>query len=94
MILSNVEIQRALDEGRLLIEPQPLPRAPAVDGGDCPYQTTAVDLTLGDEIAYLREGLPLDINLGRGGFAALFGPNSIRQRLSAEQPFVLSGGLL
>lgn len=49
MILSNLEIQRALDEGRLLIEPQPQPRVPRADGGDCPYQTTAVDLTLGDE---------------------------------------------
>jgi hypothetical protein len=27
--------------------------------------------------------------LGRGGFAALFGPNSVRQRLTIDQPFVL-----
>jgi hypothetical protein len=43
MILSNVEIQRAIDEGRLLLDPEPLPRKPGWDGADCPYQTSAVD---------------------------------------------------
>ena len=94
MILSNVEIQRAIDVGRLVLDPEPLPRRPAPDGADCPYQTSSVDLQLGDEISYLRGGLPLDINLGRGGFANLFGPNSIRQKLTAEQPFVLRPGRL
>ena len=89
MILSNVEIHRALDEGQLIIEPQPQPRNPGADGSECPYQTTAVDLTLGDEIAYLKEGLPFDVNLSRGGFAKLFGPNSVRQKLTDEQPFML-----
>jgi dCTP deaminase len=94
MILSNVEIQRALDAGRLVLTPEPKPRTPEKQGAECPYQTSAVDLRLGDEIAYLRDGLPLDINLGQGGFAALFGPNSIRQKLTAEQPFVLRPGRL
>jgi hypothetical protein len=56
MILSNVEIQRAIDVGRLVLDPEPLPRRPAPDGADCPYQTSAVDLQLGDEISYLRDG--------------------------------------
>lgn len=36
MILSNIEIQRALDDGRLVLDPQPFPR----EGGKnraCPY---------------------------------------------------------
>jgi dCTP deaminase len=91
MILSNVEIQAALDSGRLVIQPEPFPRKPGgSDGGDCPYQTTAVDLTLGDEISYLKPGLPLDINLKKGGFAALFGPNSVRETLTNDRPFSLS----
>jgi dCTP deaminase len=94
MILSNVEIHRAIDEGRLVLDPEPLPRRPGLEGVDCPYQTSAVDLQLGDEISYLKDGLPLDINLGRGGFANLFGPNSIRQNLTPEQPFVLRPGRL
>ncbi|HSG70805.1 MAG TPA: dCTP deaminase [Planctomycetaceae bacterium] len=88
MILSNTELQRALDERRLIIDPEPTPRFPE-SGRECPFQTTAVDLRLGNEISYFREGLPLDINLGRGGFANLFGTNSITQTLTQEQPFVL-----
>ena len=95
MILSNVEIQNALDQRRLIIDPEPLPRRPTgVASDDCPYQTSSVDLTLGDEIAYFREGLALDINLSRGGFAGLFGPNSESRTITDEQPFVLAPGKL
>jgi dCTP deaminase len=89
MILSNVEIHRALDEGRLIISPEPMPRIPSAQAADCPYQTSAVDLRLAEEISYFKEGLPLDINLSRGGFAQLFGPMSESFRISGGQPFVL-----
>jgi len=88
MILSNLEIHRALDEKRLVIRPEPLPRLPN-GPGECPYQSTSIDLRLGSEISYFKEGLPFDINLRRGTFAQLFGPNSITQHISEEQPFVL-----
>jgi dCTP deaminase len=94
MILSNVEIHRAIDEGRLVLDPEPRPRKPGPDAAYCPYKTSAVDLQLGDEVSYLKDSLPLDINLARGGFASLFGPNSIRQKLTTEQPFVLRPGRL
>src|SRR5262245_64244210 len=93
MILSNAEIQLALDEGRLVLDPQPLPRGGGRDGV-CPYQTSAVDLRLGDEISYLKDRLPMDINLARGAFMDLFDSNSVRQKLTAEQPFVLRPGRL
>lgn len=90
MILSNVEIQQAIDENRLVIDPPPMPRRPTgTPGEDCPYQTTSVDLRLGNEISYFKEGLPLDINLSRGGFSRLFGPMSETQQLTSDQPFVL-----
>lgn len=90
MILSNLEIHRALDDRRLVIDPQPTPRFPtASPADDCPFQTSSVDLRLGDEISYFKEGLPLDINLSRGGFARLFGPMSVSSRISEGQPFVL-----
>ena len=57
MILSNVEIHRALDEKRLRIEPEPFPRFKGV-GEESPYQTTAVDLRLGDEISQFKAKLP------------------------------------
>jgi dCTP deaminase len=93
MILSNAEILLALDEGRLVLDPQPLPRE-VRDDRACPYQTSAVDLRLGDDISYFKHGLPFDINLARGGFTNLFGSTSIRQKLTAEQPFVLMPGRL
>jgi len=56
MILANVEIQRALDEGRLIIRPEPSPRQPPANGvGECPYNTTSVDLRLGATRATTRE---------------------------------------
>jgi dCTP deaminase len=55
VILSNIEIQRALDEGRLVIEPEPQPRRPQA-GGYCPYDTHAVDLRLYHEITVPQSG--------------------------------------
>jgi dCTP deaminase len=91
MILSNVEIHQALDQGRLILDPEPRPRLPAA-GVDCPYQASAVDLSLGNEISWLRPGLPLNVDLRRGGFARLFGPNSERRIITPEQPFMLEPG--
>jgi dCTP deaminase len=92
MILSNIEIQKALDEKRLVIAPEPSPRQPTGNAtDDCPYQTSSVDLRLAPEISYFKEGLPLDINLSRGGFAQLFGPMSESFRISQGQPFSRSG---
>ncbi len=52
MILSNVEIHRALDEKRLIISPEPGPRRPTTNAADdCPYQTSSVDLRLANEIS-------------------------------------------
>lgn len=73
----------------LVIEPRPAPLRP---GGEieCPYQTSAVDLRLGDEIVWLREGLPINIDLRDGGFSELLtGPHAERARLTATQPFSL-----
>lgn len=58
MILSNVELFAALDAGRIIIDPEPRPRLLAVgDPGDyCPYDTHAVDLTLGTEITVPEQG--------------------------------------
>ena len=90
MILSNIEIHRALDDRRLVIDPEPHPRSPAKDkNSNCPYQTSSVDLKLGDEISYFKSDLALNINLTRGGFAKLFGPNSEQRKITAEQPYLL-----
>lgn len=89
MILSNVSIHEALDKGWLKISPEPLPRHKVDGGPKCPYQTSAVDLRLGSEIAYFKEGIPAQIDLRKGDFNAIFGPLSETRQLSEDQPFVL-----
>lgn len=93
MILSNVAIHDALDRGLLRIIPEPQPRQPTA-GRECPYQTSSVDLRLGGEIAFFKEGLPLNIDLRRGSFADLFGPNSVTRQITDEQPYSLAPGKL
>ena len=94
MILSNVEIQRAIAEGRLEIEPAPHPDRPLKQGEYCPYQTSSVDLRLGDEIAFFKDGLAVNVDLRRGKFPTLFGPNCERLKITPEQPFALNPGRL
>jgi len=90
MILSNVSIHRALDKGWLKITPEPKPRFKTATDLKCPYQTTAVDLRLGNEISYLKkEPIPAVIDLRLGDFASLFGPHSVKHSLTHNQPYIL-----
>jgi dCTP deaminase len=93
MILSNLQIQEALDKGWLRITPEPQPRNSSA-GVDCPYQTSSVDLRLGNEVAFFKEGLALNIDLRRGRFADLFGPNSHSRQITEDQPYSLNPGKL
>jgi dCTP deaminase len=90
MILSNIQIQKALDEKRLVICPEPSPRQRPHPSMKCPYATSAVDLRLGNEIAYFKEGLAINIDLRRGDFARLFATNSEVRTISEEQPYSLA----
>ena len=70
MILSNVSIQEALDEGWLIIDPEPTPRQASVEE-ESPYQTTAVDLRLGPEIIRPTGDLPVVVDLRTNRYSAL-----------------------
>lgn len=94
MILSNVSIHEALDRGWLKISPEPSPRRQGDRAGKSPFQTSAVDLRLGSEIAYFKEGIPAQIDLRKGDFNAMFGPLSNSRTLTDEQPYVLRPGKL
>ncbi len=89
MILSNVSIHEALDRGWLRIEPLPQPRTKVEGGPKCPYQTSAVDLRLGSEIAFFSKPVPVNIDLRKGDFNALFAPYSETRMITEDQPFVL-----
>ncbi len=94
MILSNTSIQAALDKKWLVIDPEPSPRRKFADNENCPYATSAVDLRLGNEVAFFKEGLPITIDLRRGGFTDLFVPNSETRTITPDQPYVLQPGKL
>jgi len=82
VILSNVEIHRALDDGRLRITPEPTPRRPSIQHPDCPYNTSAVDLRLGRRLSIPTPGA-YAYDLRRGGIAPFLAANSERIELTA-----------
>ena len=90
MILSNVEIQTALDAGRLIIDPEPSPRSEVSEQSECPYQTSAVDLTLGSMISiYKGDTSSMVIDLTKGNFEGLKAVMESRT-LTEDQPLVLA----
>jgi dCTP deaminase len=93
VILSNVSLQRAIDEGRIVIIPDPQPRRPQKDS-ECPYQTTAVDLHLGDQISWLKDNLAISMDLRKGGFVGTFERNSDSANIAPDYAYVLQPGKL
>jgi dCTP deaminase len=75
MILSNVELQKALDSRRVVITPEPKPRQLKPDQTDdyCPFDTHSVDLTLGNEITEPEDGVyAFDLTRSRKALLAPF----------------------
>ncbi|MFA7248205.1 MAG: dCTP deaminase [Dehalococcoidia bacterium] len=66
MILSDVQIHEALDDGRLRISPEPAPRTATIEKPDRPYSRSSVDLRLGSvlRIPQIDEGVIIDPRLG------------------------------
>jgi dCTP deaminase len=89
MILSNVELHRAIDDGRLVIDPEPLPRAPTAGGPHCPYNTHSVDLTLGPEIVVPTTGQPIAYDLRASNLAQYITRNSETITITRGQPYRL-----
>lgn len=88
MILSNVEIHKALDERRLVITPAPFPRTPTVASPHCPYDTHSVDLRLASEIVVPIQG-SFTYDVTRTGLASTIQRNSERHLLKPNQPYQL-----
>jgi dCTP deaminase len=83
MILSNLEMQRAMTEGRLVINPQPLPLRPT-EGQKCPYDTHSVNLRLGQELSIPLAG-PYSFDLSEGGSLSEFlSRNSEKRSIPAD----------
>ncbi len=72
MILSNVAIQRALDDGDLVLDPEPHPRRPTAPDATCPYDTTTVNLRLSPRLQIApSEPPPMTFDLRRPGIGKL-----------------------
>lgn len=90
MILSNVEIHKALDEGRLVLTPEPSPRVPSVDNPHCPYDTCSVDLTLSPTVAVPRTGQPFTYDMtDKRKLSPFLSETSEKITLGADQPYRL-----
>ena len=89
MVLSNVEIHKALDSGSLIINPEPSPRFPTLDDPDCPYGTTAVDLSLGMELAIPESDKPFVFDLRRGSIAKFLSENCRKVSIDPDGGFCL-----
>jgi dCTP deaminase len=89
MILSNVEIFKALDEGRLVIRPEPAPRLATVSQAHSPYDTHSVDLTLGNEITIPGEGQFTYDLTAPGRIADTIRQHSRTIKITNLQPFIL-----
>ncbi|HKI18902.1 MAG TPA: hypothetical protein VKA15_13535 [Isosphaeraceae bacterium] len=91
MILSNVELHRAVDRGRLIITPEPAPRTPDPNdsSGYCPYDTHSVDLTLGSEIVIPLSGTYAFDLMQSSPLGPFLTRNSRRVRLDDGASYVL-----
>jgi dCTP deaminase len=89
MILSNVEIHKALDDKRLVISPEPEPRYPQIGVEHCPYDTHSVDLRLGEEICVPRPGSYAYDHTQTAKLSDHLSRNSTKYKISAETPFRL-----
>ncbi len=71
MILSNVEIHKAIDAGDIIIQPEPLPRLPSLQNTKSPYDTTTVNLRLSRTLSICKKPQPLTFDLRKPGLPAL-----------------------
>jgi dCTP deaminase len=90
VILSNVELQQAIDAGDVVIQPAPTP----IDFRDpeCPYDTTAVNLRLSEHLSVVPQdppGFAIDL---RGGKASKLLAKIYEPCLIPKQGFCLDPG--
>jgi len=89
MILSNKEILQCLQHGRIAIEP-----APGTDSSIIPFNTSSIDLHLGDDILSPKEGAPVQMDLRHGNIAEFLTKNSDHPKISESLPYSLQQGKL
>ena len=66
-VLSNSSVFEALNDGRLVIDPEPEPRFTELGGPTSPYDNTSVDLTLAKHLQIPKRNLRMTIDLREEG---------------------------
>jgi dCTP deaminase len=89
MILSNLELFRALDDGRPIIRPEPQPRLQPVGPAHSPFDTHSVDLRLGNEITIPAAGQFTYDLTQPGRIADTIRLHSQTVQITQHQPFCL-----
>jgi dCTP deaminase len=84
MILSNIEIIAAIQNGGISITPQP----DLSDPSRPPFNTTSIDLRLGDVISIPQPGA-VTLDPSQGGIAKFLASNSEHLTIQEQQPFLL-----
>jgi len=85
MVLSNVEIVKALESGVFKIN-----GLLARDPSERPFNASAVDLRLGNEIVIPKCDHPIQLDLRRGGIARFWAQNSEKLKIREDNPFSLT----
>lgn len=89
MLLSNKSIFEALDDRRLVIDPEPQPRYGNVENSKTPFDSTAVNLTLGNVISVPKQGLSINLDLTQGNVVNTLKTIYEEREISAESPYTL-----
>jgi len=90
MILSNSEILNALKNQHIIISPQP--DIPSLDNPGSAFNSTALDLRLGDTISVPLEKQPFSYDLRKGGIASFLKLNHKTHPIDAVGGFTLEPG--
>ena len=89
MLLSNTAIFEALDDGRLVISPEPSPRKRTAENAKSPYDSTAVNLTLGNWFAVPKKELAITIDVPSGSIVKTLNEIYQQKNIQDEEFFEL-----
>lgn len=92
MLLSNQAIFEALDDGRLVIKPEPGPRQSSPSLQKSPYDSTAINLTLGNIIQIPKKGLSINLDVPSGNITDTLKTVYQEKILADDESFVLETG--
>ncbi len=90
MILSNSEILKALNKGHIIIDP--LPDIPSLDKSDSAFNTTSLDLRLGDSLSIPKKDQPFAYDLRKGGIASFLQSTQETCRIDNKGGYTLEPG--